>query len=119
MQLGDWLQINGEGIYKTAPFTCQKDTLNADVWYTCIDKTRKLYRDTNFPPPNSDIRIVFVIFLKWPEVNKLTVKCLEHFMLQGTNYSVEFLKRGGRTQIEVSASCLTLKQTRVPIYKML
>ena len=33
-QLGEWLNINGEAIYKTQPWIIQNDTVNPDVWYT-------------------------------------------------------------------------------------
>lgn len=33
-QMGDWLRVNGEGIYGTKPWTYQNDTTNPDVWYT-------------------------------------------------------------------------------------
>jgi len=31
-QMGSWLQVNGEGIYATVPWTHQNDTINPDVW---------------------------------------------------------------------------------------
>ncbi|XP_063920280.1 alpha-L-fucosidase-like [Zophobas morio] len=34
LQLGSWLSINGEAIYKSKPWTVQNDTLTSDVWYT-------------------------------------------------------------------------------------
>ena len=33
-QMGEWLEINGESIYSTVPWTYQNDTINPDVWYT-------------------------------------------------------------------------------------
>jgi alpha-L-fucosidase len=33
-QLGAWLQVNGEAIYQSRPWTYQNDTTNPDVWYT-------------------------------------------------------------------------------------
>lgn len=104
MQLGDWLKINGEAIYKTTPWVSQQDTLNADAWYTCIDRARKHYRDPNVEP-QSDIHIVFIIFLKWPEDDKLKLTGLSRFMIY-KKYRVELLKRDGRIQVKVSASSL-------------
>ncbi|OWA54111.1 putative Plasma alpha-L-fucosidase [Hypsibius exemplaris] len=31
-QLGQWMDINGEAIYKTVPWSRQNDTINSDVW---------------------------------------------------------------------------------------
>ena len=33
LQLGAWLDVNGEGVYSTKPWTYQNDTINSDVWY--------------------------------------------------------------------------------------
>nr|KAG5697082.1 hypothetical protein BaRGS_001998 [Batillaria attramentaria] len=33
-QLGTWLQVNGEAIYKTKPWSHQNDTVTPGVWYT-------------------------------------------------------------------------------------
>ncbi|XP_005102742.1 alpha-L-fucosidase [Aplysia californica] len=32
--MGKWLKVNGEGIYKSKPWTYQNDTLTKGVWYT-------------------------------------------------------------------------------------
>ena len=31
-QFGGWLQVNGEGIYSTKPWTHQNDTITSGVW---------------------------------------------------------------------------------------
>lgn len=31
-QLGDWLRVNGEGIYGTVPWTFQNDTMVKNIW---------------------------------------------------------------------------------------
>ena len=42
-QLGDWLNVNGEAIYKSKPWTHQNDTLTKDVWFVLILIFLKLY----------------------------------------------------------------------------
>jgi alpha-L-fucosidase len=34
LQLGAWMQINGDAIYSTKPWSHQNDTFNPNVWYT-------------------------------------------------------------------------------------
>ena len=31
--LGSWLNVNGEGVYGSRPWTHQNDTLTKDVWF--------------------------------------------------------------------------------------
>ena len=32
-EMGEWLKVNGEAIYKTRPWSvCQKDSVTANVW---------------------------------------------------------------------------------------
>lgn len=43
-QLGQWLKINGEGIYGTSIWpTAQNDSLTEGVWYTFKAKERKIF----------------------------------------------------------------------------
>lgn len=49
---GEWLEINGEAIYKTHPYEVQNDTLSGDVWYT---------------QSSSDGSHVYAIILSWPD----------------------------------------------------
>ena len=32
LQLGAWLDVNGEGVYGSKPWTHQNDTINSNVW---------------------------------------------------------------------------------------
>lgn len=34
LQLGHWLEVNGEAIYGSSPWSAQNDTVTANVWYT-------------------------------------------------------------------------------------
>jgi len=56
--MGDWLQVNGEAIYGSKPWTFQNDTLNSQTWYT-----------SKVTP--SDGEVVYAIILSWPEDGKL------------------------------------------------
>lgn len=49
LQLGEWLELNGQAIYETQPWTLQNDTVTPAVWYTS----------------NSDS--VYAIVLNWPQ----------------------------------------------------
>ncbi|CAF0776283.1 unnamed protein product [Didymodactylos carnosus] len=57
LQLGRWLNINGEAIYNTRPWTYQNDTQNANVWYTMNPKTT----------------FVYALALKWPVDSQLVL----------------------------------------------
>jgi len=41
--LGSWLNVNGEGVYGSRPWTYQNDTLTKDVWYTQNPKSKAVY----------------------------------------------------------------------------
>ncbi|XP_059139666.1 alpha-L-fucosidase-like isoform X3 [Physella acuta] len=51
-QMGEWLKVNGEGIYATKPWSHQNDSLNGDVWYT----SKETDEGTD----------VYAVVLKWP-----------------------------------------------------
>jgi len=57
--LGNWLKINGEGIYKTKPWRVHNDTRNLDVWFTENSK-------------NPDTIYCF-FFYNWPIDNVLSL----------------------------------------------
>ncbi|RZC32185.1 alpha-L-fucosidase-like [Asbolus verrucosus] len=58
LNLGKWLSVNGEAIYKSKSWTVQNDTLTSNVWYTT----------------DSDKNNVYAIVLQWPDNNILQLK---------------------------------------------
>ncbi|XP_067938845.1 alpha-L-fucosidase-like [Watersipora subatra] len=60
-QMGDWLKVNGEGIYSTVPWTvAQNDTLTKNVWYTSK-------KDAS----SSSGYAIYAIVLAWPDSGEL------------------------------------------------
>ncbi|XP_069692539.1 alpha-L-fucosidase-like [Periplaneta americana] len=58
--MGSWLDLNGEAIYYSKPWTSQNDTLTPGVWYTKSgDNTVDSY--------------VYAIVLDWPQSGNLTL----------------------------------------------
>lgn len=54
-QMGDWLKVNGEGIYGTKPWRVQNDTLTPNIWYT------------------SKPGVTYAITLEWPKEETLNL----------------------------------------------
>ncbi|XP_067674206.1 alpha-L-fucosidase-like [Haliotis asinina] len=53
-QMGEWLKVNGEGIYKTRPWTYQNETVIPEIWYT--SRTNGQQKD------------IYAIVISWPNV---------------------------------------------------
>jgi len=49
-QIGKWLDINGEAIYLTRPWTHQNDTRTPNIWYTASKDQSKVYAVVLFWP---------------------------------------------------------------------
>jgi len=73
-QMGSWLEVNGEAIYSSKPWSCQNDTLNSAVWYTS-----KVDKDAG--------EVVYATVLEWPESGRLDLGC----PVPGDNTEVEML----------------------------
>ena len=52
-QMGSWLKVNGEAIYKSVPWKYQNDTINPNVWYTASSDKQSVYASLLVWPSNS------------------------------------------------------------------
>ena len=43
LEMGQWLQVNGEAIYDSIPWTHQNDTPAQDIWYTASEVSLKMH----------------------------------------------------------------------------
>lgn len=55
LQLGDWLAVNGEAVYRTRPWTSANDTLSPSVYYT----------------QSADTKTLYALVMEWPKENIL------------------------------------------------
>lgn len=90
LQLGEWLNINGEAIYHTSPWYYQKDVFNSYVWYTCMKPKYNREHPTAIPNTSDTIAAVYAIFLKWPINNTLKVGNLIT-LLKTKDYQIRLL----------------------------
>jgi alpha-L-fucosidase len=52
-QMGSWLKVNGEAIYKSIPWKYQNDTINSNVWYTSSKDGQSIYASLLVWPNNT------------------------------------------------------------------
>ncbi|OAD52751.1 Alpha-L-fucosidase, partial [Eufriesea mexicana] len=77
--MGDWLNINGEAIYNTRPWTTQNDTLTNSVWYTY----------------NKNTKAIYAIILNWPNKDILYLRSFKatigtQISMLGSNILIEW-----------------------------
>ncbi|XP_072028820.1 alpha-L-fucosidase-like [Amphiura filiformis] len=56
-QMGSWMEVNGEAIYKSKPWRAQNDTMTKGIWYTSKDNATSVY----------------AIVLDWPSNNQISL----------------------------------------------
>lgn len=100
LELGAWLEVNGEAIYDTSPWYHQNDKLNPLVWYTCKKQPYDPWRTSNVPKANDKIIAIYAIFLKWPNDNLLKINL--GYYLKG--WVLYLLTAGDYTAIMVNVS---------------
>lgn len=80
LQLGEWLEINGEAIYGSSPWIYQTDEINNNTYYTCIKDHYDPYKTAAPPVKATDVSIVYTIFFKWPLNSIIKVRNIMAFM---------------------------------------
>ncbi|GLH08491.1 Putative alpha-L-fucosidase [Gryllus bimaculatus] len=90
-EIGSWLEINGEAIYSTRPWTSQNDSYTEGVWYT----TSNGKTEENF---------VYAIVFEWPEEGRLSLAAPKlnkdsSISMLGTNFTLRWMET--KTGIEV------------------
>ncbi|KAK9869960.1 hypothetical protein WA026_006058 [Henosepilachna vigintioctopunctata] len=63
LELGQWLNINGEAIYESTPWIYQNDSLTSDVWFTTKSNS------------------VYAIVLDWPTNNILKLRTVKQLFV--------------------------------------
>lgn len=98
--MGEWLTINGEAIYDTAPCFMQNDKINPDVWYTC---NKDGLNATDSDASGIYVTVGYVIFLKWPTDSILRIRNIVNYM-RNTKVRIEMLKSVGNIKAKVNFS---------------
>lgn len=88
LQLGAWLEINGEAIYDTSPWFYQRDSTDSTIWYTCKKEIYNARNPSSKPKRNDVILAVYAIFLFWPKGDLLLLRDL-----------VDYVKEDGKSRI--------------------
>jgi len=96
LQLGEWLDINGEAIYSSKPWKYQNDTINSDVWYTSKGKT------------------AYAIVLKWPKDNQLKLGALSTVTV-ANNAVISLMGYDKPLQYDLSANGITIQMPQLTV----
>jgi len=73
-QMGKWLKLNGEGVYKTKPWIFQNDTTNPNVWFTSkLRSYKKVETNRIWNPQDQKNTIVYAHLLQWPQDDKFVL----------------------------------------------
>jgi len=96
LQVGSWLQVNGDAIYATKPWRAQNDT-ESNVWYTSKNET------------------VYAILLDWPLNNTVVLSQ----PIPGFNFNVQMLGfQGTYLAWNYFLSNLLIQLPEIPISKL-
>lgn len=80
LQLGEWLEINGEAIYGSSPWMYQIDDVNDTIYYTCVKDNYDPHKPAAPPVTATDVSVVYTIFFKWPLNSIVKIRNIMAFM---------------------------------------
>ena len=116
-ELGAWLKICGEAVYKTRPYEVFGDV--GDKWGETNETGHKMYtattKDVRFTR-NKKNTVLYITSLKWPENGKLLIQSLSKLDLK-TLKSIKLIGGKGRVKIKQSEYGLEISLPKKPNYK--
>jgi len=95
LQIGAWLDVNGDSIYSTTPWRAQNDT-SANIWYT------------------QKKGMVYAILLSWPENNQVVLTQ----PWPSANTTVTFLGYGLVKYVANSYGSITIQLPNLPVSEL-